>query len=134
MPKRIFAASTATTMLNLIVQFSISFFLTSYIVEVLGEEEYGFFTLANNIVNYALIITTALNSMSSRFIGYELHNGRKENARKYYSSVLCGDVVFSLLLIISSCSSRILKTRFAQMKALCNSDITDDISLNGFVY
>ena len=100
MPKRIFAASTATTMLNLIVQFSISFFLTSYIVEVLGEEEYGFFTLANNIVNYALIITTALNSMSSRFIGYELHNGRKENALKYYSSVFCGNVVFSLLLII----------------------------------
>ena len=43
MIKRRFASSAFATMLNLIIQFSISFFLTSYIVETLGEEEYGFF-------------------------------------------------------------------------------------------
>lgn len=100
MIKRRFASSAFATMLNLIIQFSISFFLTSYIVETLGEEEYGFFSLANNIVNYALIITSALNSMSARFIGYELHNGRTDKALKYYASVLFGNIIFSVLLII----------------------------------
>ncbi len=100
MSNKNFASSAITTMINLIIQFSISFFLTSYIVETLGGEEYGFFSLANNIVNYALIVTSALNSMSARFIGVELHKGRTDNALKYYSSVLFGNVIFSAILIL----------------------------------
>lgn len=54
------------------VNFVISFFLTPYIVETVGKEAYGFVSLGNNFVNYASLITVALNSMASRFITIEI--------------------------------------------------------------
>ena len=103
MRQRQFAFNTAATLLNLLIHFSISFFLTSHLVETVGDVAYGFFTLANTVVNYALIVTDALNSMSARFIGYEVHNGKYEGANRFYSSVLIGDLVFAGIIFVPSC-------------------------------
>lgn len=93
-----FVLNTTAIGLNLLVLFTINFFLTSYLVRTVGSTAYGFFTLANTIVNYALIISTALNSMSARFIGIEYHKKNFKEATGYYSSVLYGDLIFVLLL------------------------------------
>lgn len=98
-----FTLNTAATLVNLIIQFSISFFLTSYLVNVVGSTAYGFYGMANTVVNYALIITTALNSLAARFIGIGVHNNNLEEAKKYYSSVFVGDLVFALIIFIPSC-------------------------------
>lgn len=95
-----FALNTTAVGLNLIVQFTINFFLTSYLVHTVGSTAYGFFTLANTIVNYALIISTALNSMSARFVGVEYHKKNFREAIGYYSSVLYGDLILILLLSV----------------------------------
>lgn len=97
------ALNTLATAINLIVAFSISFFLTSYLVKTIGSTAYGFFGLANTIVNYALIITTALNSMAARFIGIEVHKGDFKQASVYYSSVFVADSIFAALIFIPSC-------------------------------
>ena len=54
--------------LNLGINFCISFFLTPYIISQVGAEAYGFVGLANEFIGYAQIITVAINSMASRFI------------------------------------------------------------------
>ena len=95
-----FALNTTAIGLNLLVQFTINFFLTSYLVRTVGSTAYGFFTLANTMVNYALIISTALNSMSARFVGIEYHKQNFKEATGYYSSVLYGDLIFVLLLVM----------------------------------
>ncbi len=77
-----FALNTTAIGLNLLVQFTINFFLTSYLVRTVGSTAYGFFTLANTMVNYALIISTALNSMSARFVGIEYHKQNFKEAMK----------------------------------------------------
>lgn len=97
-----FASNTFFTAVNLIVQLSISFFLTSYLVNTVGETEYGFFTMANNIVNYALIVTNALNSLAARFIGVGIHGGDEERAKKVFSSVFAGDLVFTTFILAPS--------------------------------
>ena len=86
-----FVSNTIATMVNLLIQFGLNFFLTSYLISSVGSTAYGFFTMANTVVNYALIITTALNSMAARFIGIGVHNNDMEKARKFYSSVFAGD-------------------------------------------
>jgi len=89
-----------TTLLGLIVNIGISFGLSKYIVSTIGEEAYGFVSLANNFVMYATIFTTALNSMASRFITINIQRGENESANKYFSSVLISNVIIIGILII----------------------------------
>lgn len=97
-----FASNTISTIVNLLVQFGINFFLTSYLISSVGSTAYGFFSMANSIVNYALIITVALNSLSSRFIGIGIYNNDITRATRYYSSIFMGDILFALFIILPS--------------------------------
>ena len=102
MKHRQFLLNSIATILNLLIQLAISFFLTSYLVKTIGATAYGFYGMANTMVNYALIVTNALNSMAARFVGYELHNKNIVKAQNFYSSVFWGDVLFSLVIFIPS--------------------------------
>ena len=84
------------------INLSISFFLTPYIVNKLGDEAYGFVGLANNFVSYIAIITTALNAMASRYISIELHREDVIKARKYFNSVLISNIIMSIVIFIFS--------------------------------
>lgn len=89
-----------TTLVVLVINILINFGLSSYIVKNIGEEAYGFISLANNFVSYAVIITNALNSMASRFITLDIQKSNLEGANKYFSSVLIANIILVLLLII----------------------------------
>ena len=85
------------------VNMAINFFLTPYLVESLGTESYGFIGLANNFVQYATIITVALNSMSGRFISMAYHKGDVEKASRIFSSVLVADLFLAgAMLLLTS--------------------------------
>lgn len=84
------------------VNFIISFFLTPYIVEHIGKEVYGFVSLGNNFVNYASLISLAINSMASRFITIKIHRNDYETANKYFASVLLSNIIICLILLIPS--------------------------------
>lgn len=100
---RQFAVNTIATALNLVIQFGINFFLTSYLVRTVGSTAFGFWGLANSFVNYALIITTALNSMAARYIGIDYHRGNMRHACGYFSSVFVADLLFALIILLPSC-------------------------------
>lgn len=68
--------------INLIIQF----FFSPYIVRELGAEANGFITLANNFITYASLLTSALNSMSGRFISMAYHQNNSEMANRYYTA------------------------------------------------
>lgn len=100
MDKRRFVINFVSNFFSALSGVGISFFLTPYIVEHLGKEAYGFFPLSNSFVMYAGIITTALNSMSSRYITISLE---KKNIRKvnvYFNSVLFGNIILSVGFIL----------------------------------
>lgn len=81
------------------VNMAINFFLTPYLVKSLGTESYGFIGLANNFVQYATIITSALNSMSGRFISIAYHKGDKDKASCLFSSVLVADLFLAGVML-----------------------------------
>ena len=89
-------ANIASYSVNIII----SFFLTPYLIRVLGKEAYSFYPIANNFVQYMSIITIALNSMAARFITIEIARNNTHQANVYYSSVFYANILLSALLLI----------------------------------
>lgn len=89
-----------SNLLAFFLTYSISFFLSPYIVETLGVEANGFVSLANNFTNYISLLTVALNSLASRFVSVALFNKDYEKANKYYSSVITANSVITAVVII----------------------------------
>lgn len=101
MKKRLFINLIAS-IVSFIVQLLISFLLNPYLVEKLGDASYGFIGLADNFVNYATILTVALNSMASRFISVEVNRNNIKKANEYYSSIFIADIILSVFVAIVS--------------------------------
>ena len=101
MKKRLFI-NLGASVFSFLVQISINFFLTPYIVRKLGSDAYGFLGLANSFVTYATILTVALNSMAGRFISVAINKGNNKEANEYYSSVFIADIILSLFIAVIS--------------------------------
>ncbi len=59
--------------LSMVIGYGISFFFTPYLVRAAGAEAYGYVGSDNNMVNYASVITIALDYVAGcfyYFIGY----------------------------------------------------------------
>ncbi|MEY8733655.1 lipopolysaccharide biosynthesis protein [Peribacillus frigoritolerans] len=80
------------------VNIGISFFLTSFIIEHIGKDIFGFWGLANNFISYITVFTIAINSMVSRFISIHFHQDKIDSANKYFSTVAITNIVVSLTL------------------------------------
>lgn len=78
----------------------ITFFLTPYLIRVLGKEAYSFYPMANNFVQYMSIVTIALNSMASRFITIEITKNKMQQANMYFSSVFYANIIMSAVLMV----------------------------------
>ena len=87
-------------MFAIVLSIGTTFFLSPYIVETLGEEANGFTQLAGNFVNYASLITLALNSMAGRFITMHYYKGEIDKSNQFYSSIMIANVAIILLLIV----------------------------------
>lgn len=98
--KKRFAINMIATIVAFVVNLGINFVLSPYIIENVGVDAYGFVSLANNFVNYASLITIALNSMAGRFITIEIHRNNKEEANKYFNSVLVCNLLISIVLLV----------------------------------
>ena len=80
------------------VNTGIQFVITPIITRNIGDEAYGFITLANDFVSYASIFAVVLNSVAGRFISIEIHKGNHKKAEEYYSSIFVGNIIISLVL------------------------------------
>lgn len=92
--------NVVSNFIYMVINYAITFFLTSYVVTSISEEAYGFISLCNNVVNYATLITIALNSVSGRFITIEMHKGNQSRAKKYFSSTLIADMVICIVILV----------------------------------
>ncbi|MCX3264879.1 lipopolysaccharide biosynthesis protein [Pedobacter agri] len=102
MDRRRFAVNLVSNFFSALSGVGISFFLTPYIVAHLGKEAYGFFPLSNNFVMYAGIVTTALNSMSSRYITISLEKKDIRELNVYFNSILFGNLLISGAFLLLS--------------------------------
>lgn len=120
-----------TSMFAIVVTIATNFFLSPYIVESLGEEANGFTQLANNFVNYASLITVALNSMAGRFITMHYYKGDKKESNRFYSSIMIANVAIICLLIVPAL---ILLFKLESVVNIENSNVTYVKLLFAFVF
>lgn len=102
MDKRRFIINLVSNFFSALSGVGISFFLTPYIVEHLGKEAYGFYPLSFNFVTYAGVVTTALNSMSSRYITISLEQKNIKEVNTYFNSILFGNFLISMFFLVIS--------------------------------
>lgn len=100
--KRQMTINMIAAVVSFLIGTGINFILAPYLVKELGSETYGFIGLANNFVQYATIVTSALNSMSGRFISIEYNKGNIDKASRYFSSVLVADLIIAAILLLIS--------------------------------
>lgn len=98
--KKQLAVNLIVNFIYMLLNYAITFFLTSYVVAQISSEAYGFISLCNNVVNYATLVTVALNSVAGRFITIAMHNGEINKARRYFSSTLVSDIVICIGIIL----------------------------------
>ena len=92
----------AASVVVFLVQLVMSFWVTPYVIEKLGESAYGFVTLALNFTEYATLLTVAINSMASRFISISYNQGKYDEANEYFSSVFWFNIILSGIILIFS--------------------------------
>ena len=90
-------------LVSFLMTLGIQFFLTRYIIAKMGIAASGFYNLGMSFVSYATIISSSLNSMAGRFITLEYHQGNREKASSYYSSVWIGNYMIIALLFLPLC-------------------------------
>lgn len=80
--------------------YGVSFFLTPYLIRHVGREAYGFFPLVNSIIGYSSILTTAIGSMSGRFVTMAIYKDDIQGANRYFNSVWVANAAFSALFTV----------------------------------
>jgi len=88
------------SIVSFLVSLGISFFVAPFIIKNIGMEANGFVALANSFINYVSILVIALNSMAGRFITIAIHKGDKDEANKYFTSIVFANIIVSLALLV----------------------------------
>lgn len=97
-----FIINMITAIISLLINYGINFFFTPYLVEIAGGEAFGFVNLATNMVNYASIVTIAISSVSGRYITIKVHQNLKDDAKRYFNSVLYANIFLAVILCVIS--------------------------------
>ena len=100
MSKRKTIINLICSVLVLIVNTIINFWLSPFIVENIGVEANGFISLANNVIMYANLIVTALNGMANRFITIAYTEKKIKKANLFYNSVFWGNLFLVAILFV----------------------------------
>lgn len=85
---------------SMCITFAVTIMITSIVVTKLGDEMYGFYSLANDFVSYAAILSVALNSMSGRYITISYYEHNITDVNKFFNSILFSNVILSSVLVL----------------------------------
>lgn len=85
---------------SMALQLVVTWVVTRILVEAIGSDANGYFQMSNDFVNYATILSIALNSMGSRFITMAYYQKDSRELNKYYNSLLYGDIFLAVAMAI----------------------------------
>ncbi len=97
-----FVLNMCSSILAFLINIGLQFIITPILTKQIGDEAYGFITIANDFTSYASIFATILNSVAARYIGVELHKKNNDKAQEYYNSILFGNFIISFVLVALS--------------------------------
>lgn len=99
--KRI-AKNTILLYIRMLFLMLISLYTSRVILNALGVEDYGIYSVVGGVVSMFSMVSASLNSAISRFITYELGTNNLDNLRKVFSSSVTIQLILSLIFIVIS--------------------------------
>ena len=105
-----------------IVNLGISFVLTP-IVDKMIPNSYGFVNIANQFVQWAQVVVSALNTLASRYITIHLHKGEEQEASEYFSSVFFANMFMAAVFLVPAVFVIVFIDRMFQVPAGVLGDV-----------
>lgn len=97
--KRI-AINTGVIYFKLIISAAIGLFTSRVVLQALGADDYGLYSVVGGIVTFLNIIGTTMVSVSNRFIAVEFGKGASGNPNMIFNSVLIIHMMLALGLLV----------------------------------
>ena len=97
--KRI-AKNTAFLYLRMLFNLAVSLFTARVILETLGIEDYGLNNVVGGVIGLFSIISTVLNSATSRFLTIELGKNDEKAMRKVYNNYMSLYIILCLIIFV----------------------------------
>src|SRR6056297_4055038 len=85
---------------KLIITLIASLFTTRYVLDALGETNYGIYTLVAGVVGILGFLRASMSGAAMRFMGHSLGSGDTEKTQKTFNNVLFLHVTIGFLLVI----------------------------------
>ena len=96
---RTIAKNTLMLYVRMIFMLFVGFYTSRVVLDSLGENDYGVYSVVGGVVAMFTIISGALNSAVSRFITFEMGKGTGMSLNKVYSTSVIIQMVLSLIVI-----------------------------------
>ena len=105
-----------------VVNLGVSFILTP-IIDAMLPNTIGFVNMANQFVQWAQIIVSALNTLASRYITIHLHRGEEQEANEYFSSVFFANMMMAAVFLVPALFVILYVGRLFQVPAASLTDV-----------
>lgn len=92
--------NTGVIYVKLIISAVIGLFTSRVILQALGADDFGLYSVVGGIVTFLNVIGTTMVSVSNRYIAVELGKGDKGDANKIFNAVLVIHLFLALCLLI----------------------------------
>ena len=96
---RTIAKNTLMLYVRMIFLLFVGFYTSRVVLDSLGENDYGIYTVVGGVVAMFTIISGALNSAVSRFITFEMGKGGDASLDKVYSTSVIIQIFLSIIVV-----------------------------------
>lgn len=85
---------------SMLIAFFSTFIITRIVVSKSGDELYGFYSMSVDFVNYATVLSLALNSMAGRFITVKYYEGDLQGVNRLFNTIFYANMILILILML----------------------------------
>lgn len=97
--KRI-AKNTSLLYIRMLFIMGVSLFTSRVILQVLGEEDFGIYSVVGGIITMFTFINTAMVSTTQRYLNFELAQGDEDSLRKVFNTSLQIHIFIAFIIVI----------------------------------
>ena len=108
-----------------VVNLGVSFVLTP-IIDAMLPNTIGFVNMANQFVQWAQVVVSALNTLASRYITIHLHKGEEQEANEYFSSVFFANMLMAAVFLVPALFVIVFVGRLFQVPAASLTEVQKD--------
>src|SRR5690554_4827200 len=94
------AKNTMFLYVRMILTMGISLYTSRVVLNVLGIEDYGIYSIVGGIVALFSFFNSAMSSATQRFLSYDIGNGDKKKLSQTFNSTVNIHIIIALIIII----------------------------------